>query len=41
MRNGALKSLTVCHNHESQAWRGVSALGQPFRETAITTVLPH
>jgi hypothetical protein len=41
MRNSALKSLTVWLNHESQASRGVSATGQPFRQTAIKTVLPH
>jgi hypothetical protein len=41
MRNGALKSLTVSLNHESETWRGVSALGQPFRVTVITTILPH
>jgi len=41
MRNGALESLTVCLNHESETWRDVSAIGQPLRWTAIKTVLPH
>ena len=41
MRNDALKSMTVCLNHESQASRGVSTIGQPFRQTAIKTMLPE
>jgi hypothetical protein len=41
MRRGAGKSLTVCLNHESETSRDVSAIGQPFRQAAIETVLPH
>jgi hypothetical protein len=41
MRSGALKSMSVPLNHESQESRGVSAIGQPFRQTAIKTILSH
>jgi hypothetical protein len=41
MRNDALKSMIVPLNHESQESRSVSAIGQPFGQTAIKTILPH